>query len=198
MKILIVSATDKEIERFVSLNSVKAGWNHIYGHSVVVGYTGIGVAMASLKIQEYLNLYKPDIVIQAGICGAYTDSGLKVGDTVMIQSESIADLGVLHEDGMKREFVECTRLCNPDTYEYQSVAGNTVNMACSPYVEQNGSAEVESMEGYGLFLVCLHYGVKFAEMRTVSNFVSTDRSSWNLRLAVDNLAYGLSGFLENL
>ncbi|MCD7962979.1 MAG: hypothetical protein LUF90_05385 [Rikenellaceae bacterium] len=197
MKILIAAATEKELVPFVSGYISGVQDTMLYGHRITLEYTGIGIACSVLRIYESVLKHKPDIVIQAGIAGAYPDSGLKVGDTVFVKSEVFADLGVMHGNGLKREFRECGRLLNPDEYHGKNVSGNTVATACSSYhIIEN--ADVESMEGYGLFLVCLRNNVKFAEVRTISNIVSEDRSSWNFDLAVKNLSYELSAFIKNI
>ena len=59
-------------------------------------------------------------------------------------------------------------------------------------------ADVENMEGAAFFYVALQLGVEFYELRTVSNLVSTDRSSWNMELATTNLAAELELLITKL
>lgn len=197
-KILIVAAMEKELAPFAAMHGVSETCpQEVCGHEVYMAFTGVGVVAATYNISRMIEELLPDIVVQAGICGAYPESGLAVGEVVAVDKERLADLGVVYEDGLRSVFEEDVALANPGLYPgLKRVSGNTVSAACSPLVKAGG-ASVESMEGYGLFFVCLRKGVDFAEMRSVSNMVSTDRSSWDMALAVENLAAELTCFIEN-
>jgi futalosine hydrolase len=55
----------------------------------------------------------------------------------------------------------------------------------------------ESMEGAGAALVALHYGVAFAEVRSVSNLVGKrDLARWNLPLAFERCARAVAALLR--
>lgn len=199
-KIIITAAMEKELAPFLSYWDITPDiWHEIGGGQVLVSFTGVGVVAATFHIQRLIHLHRPDRIIQAGVCGCYADSGLEVGQTVTVGTEKLADLGVMFDDGFRSIFPTEQTITNPDIPlgTYRTVAANTVNTGCSPVVtaDRNRSAAVESMEGYALFYVCTRCGVKFTELRTVSNMVSTDRSSWNMPLATQNLATALTELL---
>lgn len=199
-KILIVSATEKEIEPFAKIHKIVPDkFTTLYGHQITICQSGVGVVAATFNISKFIDLYNPELVIQAGICGCYPESGLNVGEGVIIDSECMADLGVMKESGFSQDFKSNLCLVNPEKHEShgtKNVKGNTVSTACSPLVNAE-DASVESMEGYALFFVCLQKGVPFAEIRTVSNVVSRDRSSWNFELAAAELEQALTCFLQS-
>ncbi len=193
-EILIVSATSQEIAPFLTLSgTAPEARTRIAGHAVRVCSTGVGVVAATFHIRQLTAQYNPALIVQAGIGGAYPDASLNVGDTVTVGTETLADLGVCYPEGFRNRFPEDRTLVNPDEYPelpFPRVRGNTVSCACSPLV-QKGDAAIESMEGYALFYVCTRLGIPFLELRTVSNLVSTDRSSWNPAAATASLALAL-------
>lgn len=201
-KLLIVAATEKEMTPFLRWNGMMPYVRHNLGNvSVVTAFTGVGPVAAVVSIGELIDKYAPDLVIQAGIAGCYENSGLAVGDSVVVDTERLADLGVFGPAGLKPVFPVDNELFNTDCFPaatvLRRVVANTVSAACSPYVNSAGVA-VESMEGYSLFYACMRKKQKFTEIRTVSNIVSSDRTSWNFGLATENLARTLKECLDLL
>lgn len=61
------------------------------------------------------------------------------------------------------------------------------------------AADIESMEGAAFFEFCLRHGIPFAEIRAISNTVGeTDRSRWDIPLALRNLQTALETFKNGL
>ncbi len=198
-RIVVVAATEKELAFFGSPQE-KSGRSFCRGrHEIRVGFTGVGPVAAAFRIHELILACQPDWVIQAGICGYYPGSGLSVCQTVTVHSEKLADLGAVFPDGFRDIFPENTEIVNPwDGFSpYKKAKGYTVNSGATPNLPPQ-AAEVESMEGYSLFYVGSRLGVRFLEIRTVSNKVSPERGGWNIPLATKNLALALNDLLDRI
>ncbi len=187
-KILILVPTFMEIERFMPHGL----------HNVNIAVTGIGMVKTAYNATRYIDLYDSEEVILAGIAGAYEGSGLKVGDSVLVGSETPADMGVMTTEGFKPKFgdkITCPYI--PEGTGFRAVDSNSVSVAASPLIDPAG-AQIENMEGAAFFYVCQQSQARFLELRTVSNIVSTDRSSWNMELALDNLAVSLRKLIDEI
>ena len=68
MKILIVAATDFELEK-----------DKFSAHEILI--TGVGILETSLELTKKLVLNRYDLVINAGIAGSF-DNKIKIGDVV--------------------------------------------------------------------------------------------------------------------
>jgi nucleoside phosphorylase len=204
-RILVVAAVEAELAPFLAQTQVEAGvWCPVGNHEVLVAFTGIGAVAATFHIQRLLQQHTPDRIIQAGVAGAYPESGLTVGQTVQVVRERLADLGTVTGGRFSNPFAENQPLENPPipTLPYPPVAGFTVNTGCADHFPQlltlfaDDRAAVETMEGYTLFYVCGQVGIPFLELRTISNLVTPNRDSWNLPLATENLATALTSTLK--
>ncbi len=173
--------------------------------------SGIGsVSAASCTTREIL-LHKPDLLVQIGIAGSY-DRSLPLGSVVQIREEWEADLGIELSDGSFRSLEEegleeVRRLLNPSQFEFglPTCEGLTVQMASGTQARIDNltfrfpNAQIESMEGAGFFRACLASGVKFAQLRAISNYVEPrNRSTWQMGLALDNLGGTMRNILEQL
>lgn len=206
-RIVIVAAIEIEMAPFIATHSIIPDtWCQFGEHEIWLAFTGIGPVAASYHIQKLIIELRPDWIIQAGVGGVYSKCGIQVGETVCIIQERLADLGVMLDDKFCNIFPDNHELKNPHKIpvDFPEVAGFTVNTGCAPIVEEmralfyNDNACVESMEGYALFFVCLNYGIKFAEIRCISNLVANERSSWNIPLSTKNLAKSLSEVLGKI
>ena len=166
---------------------------------------GVGKIAATLSLTRALAEHRPDAVLLIGVCGAYPDrhlrsglSALNVGDLCMVTSEVIVDAGVLTPDG----FLDLAHLHLGEIgpfpadaeltgklaalFECPLVSGATVSTGAGAdplsqaYALRSG-AQVETMEGAAVAMVCRHFGVPFAQLRAVSNRTG-DRSDavWDL------------------
>lgn len=187
-KILVLAPTFMEIEGFMP---------HCMPN-VNIAVTGIGVIKTAYNTTRYTDLYECDTAILAGIAGAYEGSGLKVGDSVLISSETTADMGVMTPEGFSPRFSEkivCPYI--PEGTSFRTAESNCVSTAATPMLAYSG-AQIENMEGAAFFYACQQSQVRFLELRTVSNIVSTDRSSWNMELALLNLANDLRKLINEI
>jgi len=201
MKILIVSATEKEI--FPILNQFESGKSSNLEIDFLI--TGIGMVFTSYLLTRKLSEREYDFVINAGIAGSF-NKDLLIGDVVFVQSDQFADLGIEDKNDFNTIFekgfalgnqfpFKDAILNNPYDFEFglKDVSAISVNMT---HGNQNSvklfkdkfDADIETMEGAAFFYVCLQEGVKFLQVRSISNYVEERNSAnWNIPLAIKNL-----------
>src|SRR5687768_4084026 len=91
MAILICAATEAELEpvrRFVNQQRI--------GNKVQFLVTGIGVVAATYALTKFVCSQRPTLILQGGVAGCF-DEKIALGTTVVVQNESIADLGVVQD-----------------------------------------------------------------------------------------------------
>lgn len=205
MYILLVAATPFEIQPtvdFLAKTEYRLG-----RHSVELLLSGVGSLSTAYLLTYNLNLHQPDLVIQAGIAGTFTD--LPIGSVVAVREEILGDLGVWEENrfntifDMKLADADAApfsegRLINPheELFELaglEEARAVTVNeITSSPqrvdWYKHNGSPVVESMEGGALHYVCLQEQIPFLQIRSVSNQVGDrNKANWNIPAAIAGL-----------
>src|SRR5664279_90211 len=92
MNVLVVAATKFEIDNLADRND-----------SPDVLITGVGVPATIFRLSEKLLQKKYDLVIQAGIAGAFTDS-LSLGGVVVVEKDTFGDLGIDEKGSFKTLF----------------------------------------------------------------------------------------------
>lgn len=141
---------------------------------------------------------RPQLLILAGIAGAYPGSGLSVGQTVLVASECAADAGSFVAGDFTPKFsgrYDCPWL--PAGVPFRAVDSNSVGVAGTPFADRVG-VQIENMEGAAFFYACLQCGVPFLELRAVSNRVGDPFPEWDVRGAVTALADSLCELLHFL
>ncbi|CAN5213253.1 hypothetical protein BH09BAC2_BH09BAC2_09570 [soil metagenome] len=213
MQILLVSATEFEINEFLS-----AGLNQLdkdIGVDVLI--TGIGAPVAVYHITKAIVQNKYDLVIQAGIAGSF-DKSYKRGDVVLIKNDRFADIGIYE----KQNFISIfeTQLANSNSFPYTDGALNnntnlkkynlpvidaiTINTITDSkklikQMKKKFSPQAESMEGAALHYVCLQNGIDFLQIRAISNYVGErDKKKWETKKAISNLNKELIRILKNI
>lgn len=162
-----------------------------------VAVCGVGLLNFSVNLSALLARSRYESVYLLGVCGAYPQRGLGVGDVVRVQSEIVGDMGVQEQDG---SFTPWSSLSKSAPVRYgenggilpeslrdlPSVSGLTVNCCTGTSKlafdrSARFSVDIESMEGAALFAVCGRFGVPAFEFRAVSN-IATDRdpSAWRI------------------
>lgn len=216
MHLLIVSATESEISLLLGATKAVLVQDNLF-HANYGNYeirfliTGIGsIGMAS-NLASYLAHNKPDLVINAGICGSCDDS-LPVGSFVQVITDVLADLTFSNGDNIALANNKwnalapgCRVLKNDFILPYeiaQPVKGITVNKASASFDEakmrrQMFTADVESMEGAAFFYAAQASKVNCLQIRTISNKAGdSTRESWNMSLALSILSDRLVSILD--
>ena len=224
MNITLVSATPFEVAPTIQwLESLSPpGSNNEFtlgDHRISVLVTGVGPVATTWKLAGYLSRNKPDLLINAGIAGAY-DRSLALGEVVLVGEEQLADTGAEESDGRLISLFDMNlldpdefpyrggRLVNPDTenaHFLRQVRGLTVSRATgteasiSALTSKYPDAQTEGMDGAAVFYCCLLSGVRFLEIRSVSNYVEPrNRAGWNIPLAVSSLNEVLKELLQTV
>jgi futalosine hydrolase len=207
MNLLIVAATQFEIEPFIQLKK-KAD----------ILITGVGIPATIYHLTQKLLTENYDLVIQAGIAGSFSER-LNLGEVVAIKEDTFADLGIeekgnlqtLFETGFikKNDFpfkngwlVNQHRILQKDSLPL--VNAITINKITdndfqNEQMFKKFGADVESMEGAGFHYVCLHQKTNFLQLRSISNYIGErDKSKWEMTEAIENLNKELLKIVDNL
>lgn len=210
MKLLIVAATHMEIAAIppsAAILDVQAD----------VLITGVGMVATAYSLTKRLQQQQYDLVLQAGVCGSF-DQSIPLGTVVYVNSDRYGDLGaedhdqyidIFDMDLVDKDIAPHTggRLVNPlQPRDYHihlpQVSGLTVNtVSGNTQTIARRAAQydctVESMEGAAFHYVCLQEGVAFAQVRSISNYVTPrDKSQWRMKDAIMNLNNWLIDFIE--
>lgn len=172
--------------------------------SIYASIAGVGVVDFSANLARFFSQKKYERAFLLGICGAYPNSQLQVGDVVRVGTEVVADMGAQSREG---HFIPWKTMVSEETiYKGASprdlplrlaaipeVAGGTVNCCTgTQYLgnrrESTFQIQVENMEGAAFFAVCKAFGVSGYQFRAVSNMASDrDESSWDIPRALTAL-----------
>jgi futalosine hydrolase len=201
MEVLLCAATRFEIDptiQYLASQNIK---------NIDILVTGVGLIAATYHITKAVYQKRPQLILQAGIAGAL-DNNLKLGSVVIIESETVGDLGVMEQGSFRSlfdmEFVQendrpwtNARLLNAsgilDEILLPKVKGVSINEITTlpSRIEHHKDAlgaSVESMEGAALHYVGLMENIPFLQVRSLSNFVGErDKSKWHIKEAIENL-----------
>jgi futalosine hydrolase len=225
MKILIVSATHKEVEltaNFLGLkfeNDVKFYSVRFLNSEIFFLITGIGSYTMIYELTKILLTQDFDLAINIGIAGSFQKK-LVIGDVVNVISEQIGDLGV-DDNGVFKSIFD-TSFLTPDTFPFtdkelknnnteiimncnlpkvKSLSVNTVsgNILHINKLKSYFDVSIENMEGAAFFYVCICQNQPFIEIRAISNIVEPrHKENWNIMLAINNLNNTLRMFMLEL
>jgi futalosine hydrolase len=218
MNCLVVSATILEIKPFIEHCRTTSKLDYIDLHLDFL-ITGVGSINCTYSLMKHLQVKKPDVIIMAGIAGAYSLK-MKLGDVVVVRDESLADLGVQEKDGYKDVFdlkllpanqfpYSRKKLINPFTVLVErtalpKVSAVTVNQISSSkktadLYSTKYKASIENMEGAAFHFVCMKENIPFVQIRSISNYVGErNKKKWLLKDSVQNLNTVLIRLIESL
>lgn len=211
MKILLVSATAAEISPILERKT-----SEFPDLSILI--TGVGMLAAGIHITKAIAVNPPDLVLQAGIAGAY-NLEVPLASALLIDREYLGDLGVF-ESGTWKDLFDLKlqssddapftnrALVNPHAKKFNVlnlpvVSGVTVNEITTDtirinQVKQKYNPGIESMEGAALHYAGIAANLPFLQIRTVSNYIGErDKSKWALRDSVTQLNKTVVSFLES-
>lgn len=210
MQILLCAATEREIAptiKFIEATNL----------AVDVLITGVGLPSSVYAITKKVCAQKPSFIIQAGIAGCISKQ-LSLGDVVVVESDTVGDLGVEEKEGFWSVFdmgflnkeawpwQDGKLTNNSKEYRYAGmpiVDAVTVNeVSTKPerinYYKEQLQATIETMEGAALHYVGLMENIPFMQVRSLSNFIGErDKAKWELPIAISNLNRELQRLLKN-
>lgn len=213
MRILVVAATEAEIEPLIRYNST-------ISQKVDAVITGVGIIHTAYAVLKQLQKQTYDLVINAGICGAF-NRDIAIGEVMSIATETFSEIGAQDGDhflsvfelGLQNENAFPFKagrlhLTGPEhsavLKELKRVHGITVNTVhgnetAIAEVVKRYQPDVESMEGAACAFVCAQEHINCIELRAVSNYVERrNKENWNIPLAVNNLNEALIKLVNEL
>lgn len=226
MKILIVSATRKEIEPILSIygkaESLASGLIRATDNNLVIDFlvTGMGMVPTAVKTTRFLAENGYQLTINAGICGSYRRS-LQIGEVVNVTTDCFPEVGA--ENGSKFISVFDMNLADPNEFPFENgkiinhntfrepaefelrkVIGNTVNKvhgneeSIRLFLHAN-DADIETMEGAAFMYAASLSNVPYMQIRAISNYVEErNTSAWNTPLAIENLNNTLAYYFTHV
>lgn len=194
MKILIVSATQFEIQPFLEIAA-----NYPNCDTVI---TGVGMVATAFELGRVLHESKYDLLINIGIAGCF-DRNLKIGEVVQVISESFVELGAEDDQQFipieqlgygKSKFtssllqgqnIQLPFLAQGHGITVNKVHGNADSIA--KIKQRSPNSCIESMEGAAVFFAADKMDLPVIELRGISNYVEKrNRATWNIPLAIMN------------
>lgn len=199
MKITIAAATRFEIDEPLLQNSQ---------HKIQFLYTGVGMLASAVTLTQHVFHHTPDLVIQAGIAGCF-DYSIALGETVVVENESLGDTGVLEAgawkdlfdmrllDDNEEPFVnklltngQINKWNGLDLPKVNSVTVNQITASDDrrEMLKIKYNADIESMEGASLHYVCRLFSIPFIQIRSLSNYVGErDKRNWIMKESISNV-----------
>lgn len=162
--------------------------------------TGVGKILSAINAFRIFSLVDADEFYLTGICGAYRQSNLDVGDIVTILEDHFVDEGIFLGDKITGTHEIGFPICNKNVVTHllmddvKIANGNTVSLCSGAdwYAEmltKKTNADVETMEGASVGLVGELFNKKIYHVRAVSNFCGDRKNQeWNISLSLENLS----------
>jgi futalosine hydrolase len=193
MQILLVAATNFEIQPFISANN-----------NIDVLIAGVGVPATMYHLQKKLQDKRYDVVLQAGIAGTFLDDSV-LGKTFLVKQDTFGDIGIEEKGNFSTIFKLGFASENDFPFEHgwlvnkhlllsaESVVAVTVNKVSDSEIQKQQLIKtynpvIESMEGAALHYICLQEKLSFLQLRSISNQVGErDKSKWKIKDAITNL-----------
>ncbi|MFZ6719820.1 hypothetical protein [Undibacterium sp. Ji49W] len=170
--------------------------------------SGVGLSATAYATTKLICQHKPDLLIMAGIAGAYPHSSLKIGDVALVATEVEGDLGFFTTSGFvhlahlpidmefeRRHTLTCPHL--PTNPLFPLARSMSLNAAMAPFVN-TGEVDLENMEGAAFFHTCLQENQAFLELRAISNFVNIHNDEWDMQGSVKAMTAGLHRLIDSL
>lgn len=205
LKILIIAATDLEIESFLKSEISGTATN------ISVLITGVGMVATAYSLAKELAKNQYDLLVNVGIAGAFRKD-IRLGTVVRINEDIFCELGAedgehfstLHDLGFGEVHYheKLGKLNNlPFLKGLPIVKGITVNKVHGNEISiqkiiELFSPDTESMEGASVFYVAKHENIPAIQIRSISNLVEKrNKNNWNIPLAIKNLNDWLMEFI---
>jgi len=187
---------------------------------VYLAHLGVAKVNTAAGLALALQTLKPERVVQFGIGGSFSMSGLTLGQLAIATQETHLDTGV-QLDGdwydmqalgfpLLRPYYNTfptdatlTQMLTTLTGGALCVFGTsetvTGSFAQAEVLHQRFGVAIESMEGAAAAQVCTALGVPFAELRGVSNVVGErDKTRWVISDAVRSVNRAVLSYLDVL
>ncbi len=220
--ILLVIATASELTPFLGHFQFEYHTEFIkracYKHtSIDVLITSVGMVATACKLTRTLCDNKYDFVINAGICGAYSQR-VAPGTVVHIAEDCFVELGTEDSEGVKplyiresdKDFFVPQTVVNKNEIKIKSiqnllrVKGATTHTVTrsekrNKMITGQYDTQTESMEGAAFLYVCNEFNIPCAQIRSVSNYAGCPADkNWYFDLAASNLCKTITGIVDEI
>jgi len=205
MKILLVSATEAELEPFETIWFRKNQVDRLV--------SGVGMVATAHSLTRELQSKSYDLAINIGLAGSF-DRTFKLGEVVRVVEDIFSELGAedgenilsLKEMGLSGTdiLLNLDETMNPHVNKFRKVRGITVNTVHGneqsiETIQKRLHPQVETMEGAAFFYVCGKEGVSSLQLRAISNYVEKrNGEAWDIPLALANLKTAVTDLLNIL
>jgi len=215
MNIWITSATDFEVQaaKKVLLNET------FEDSSVHFLTTGVGMLFSAVNLAELCCKQSPDLLIQAGIAGSFTNT-FPLNSLAVVAQEALGDTGVM-EDTVWKDLFDLKLL---PKNEVPFTEGSIINQHIAKWnvtnlpkanavtvntitTEQNRisllqkkyAAHIETMEGIALHYVAEQFHIPYLQIRAISNFVGErNKQNWVIQSAIEQLNQHLVAYVHKI
>ena len=218
MRVIITAATVAEwMPSFLEMNHLYTGESQRL--KVQFHQSGVGMLASAVSITRMVMEDKPDLIIQAGIAGCF-DTSVALGKVVVVNEESLSDMGVEEEGKWKDIFdlklekssyhpFERRKLPNTWLPKFNLLKLPEVNAITINEISTNKeriqqlikkySPVTESMEGAALHYVCRETNIPFIQIRAISNYIGErNKANWKMKEAIDHLNQALLKYVDRL
>ncbi len=180
-------------------------------HDIEVLVCGVGKTGAATSTALRLASGGVDAVISFGVAGAYPESGMHIGDVIIATETAVVDEGLddgahfvpFHKPGMEvpgaswlatdSELARCLGCTPSEGFSIHlgrlatvSVCAGSTRLALERAAM---GAAAEGMEGAAVAIAAARHGVRFIELRGISNYCGPREGGvFDLELAVRNAA----------
>jgi len=205
MRILVVAATEFEVERLKSEALRRGEDSRLKALDFELLITGVGMVATAFALGKHLQANKYDLAINLGIAGSF-DRTIELGEIVEITQDTFAELGAEDGDAFlpieqlgfgAGTFYPGGRLADLyhlfNNFNFKQVSAITVNTVHGDEISikkvtQQLNPQVESMEGAAFFYACKQMNIPCLQIRAVSNYVKKrNRNNWQIGPAIKNL-----------
>ena len=208
--IIIFIPTEREFTKVFKLPAVNISdeFSGIIYNNIPIIITGAGKTNACLTAARVFQQFAPRSALLMGICGAYQNSSLNIGDVVCITKDYFVDECVFDGKTITTLAEKHMPLCHENcatfekTHFLKAVSSNSVSfIAATDYISNlyttKTGAQTENMEGAAFGTACAKYNIKAYQIRAVSNFCGdAEKQKWNITKAATNLKTSIDYFLK--
>lgn len=214
MRILIVAATESEVEPLISELRITNYDFEEHGQIVTrkseivninqnlsILVTNVGMVATAFALGKHLAANQYDLAVNLGVAGAF-DRNIELGEVLEITQDTFAELGA--EDGDEfitidelgfgtGTFAPSAKLSDFGNIRLKTATAITVNTvngneASIKKIIARLNPQLESMEGAAFFYACNQMNVPCIQIRAVSNYVEKrNRDNWKIGPAIKNL-----------
>lgn len=180
LRICVITAVPQETTPLLKLNNALPlplpGWKVWQtgksSKQTIIIQSGIGLTNAAKAAEMAASELKPDIMINAGFCGAIT-KGLEPGEAVKAGS-----IGVLYGDFLSDRIATDTEFSDrlfPELLQAEFITVDRIISKASPTLTSLASrTQVIEMESHAIARVCIKHRIPFAAVRAVSDPAGID------------------------